>query len=83
MDNRFYSDKKSHSGFREDRSFVGVQWYRVRAHQKQAGEFPTLAAKVLKSRSLLKFQRLGSSPKVTCLPYPITVAGFFYSEDFR
>jgi len=42
MDNRFYSDKKSHSGFREDRSFEGVQWYRVRAHQKQAGEFPTL-----------------------------------------
>ena len=25
MDNRFYSDKKSHSGFREDQSFVGVQ----------------------------------------------------------
>jgi len=21
---------------------MGVQWYRVRAHQKQAGEFPTL-----------------------------------------
>ena len=27
MDNRFYSDKKSHSRFREDRSFAGVQWY--------------------------------------------------------